>query len=1564
MTTTQKNKPGSLDKKGMSDYTETQCSRQLYIKLGEHDPRWIQRDIQKNTHFTGSALTLAASGKRYEQKVYTILRRLFRQQTHCTLKPPANKEVIETFLDPRLAKRLHQEVRGEAQLLLEYEWPLCDQFVRRVFGQQPDEEIATLGNQYGRVLRPDIMLLHPIPKGQKAPLKCLLPGGKAASFSPTALQGRFGISILDIKYTPDERVGRRHFAELLFYIHALTEWLHETQLDEFFFVPCHGHGILGFLEEDTLYDLTLDDLLWRSPDELSGKHTPKISPLLWEDTHQLFTHAEKTVRTLWQLAKQRTPIEEIPLCVQPACGRCPFIDDCISTLKGTTPTQSDSWDIRLIPYLKTAVAQQLNEHGIYTVGELLQGIEEIPLGNTPVPLHAEIPALKLRAQALSTQRAVYPEGEHTSLSLPKYIDMALVFNLEVDHTNELVFAFGFYLDTKQPSPKLQRLHNDWWRMWRSVLRGERELQDISSVLDLEALELGWHKGDDFSDKLSLLLQEMERLLRTLEADGVLILRAVGESYQFGSQEYTTQKYPLVRCQYSYVSGGIEPEHEYMLLKNMIQQLHRVMRMCSLTELLVTTKHETYDSLYHENFAGFYWSDEQVDHLRALVERHLPALQQDHALSKTFYELVDWMTPADSGVRHHALHKKMYDLREFVGSSVGLPQIINYTWHQTRPLWKKDFEANPYFWTPHFNQMDFGIWHSTIEEIDTNERSQKESDIRDQLVLKMRTLHEILRHFHKEASDVIPKESKTMSSQDFQRDRRNRQYHQLGSLWQGYHQLNAAISALTNDAARLTWPEQSIAKLQAGKLSGMTIKIDDRDGKDYEVVNFSLLGLSSHMKISVKDRVLLLPRTMRDSHAFPFHNMGRLSKLIVEDLVWEPSEQGYCVTAVRELKKRKEGDKETLHSFTELYALYDAEDWFVYPTDLDVWTGRLALNGDALLRRYQLGYSWLAERLMFLHGLGGEHLEAPKTLNVHAAELYTYAPQLLPQKRDCTGEDVLTPIRFRPDSSQQEGILHALSSSISCLQGPPGTGKSQTIIALIDEFIDRHKGPARILISAFSYSALQVVVQKLLDSRYGDGPAPDPTQLSDASRLPIFYASSSESESFVHDPNQQDVMHLSLSSKGVHLDGERIDFRRGSRKDKIFERMFAHKGLEGDGSFVLFANAHTLYHLGTLSKANKRRLVHEDFGFDLIIIDEASQMPASYFTAIAQFVHPFEARLVLPKDEDALKREIRCGAPELSIEGVPSSDDLTHVVLVGDQEQLPPVQQIEPPRKLKPMLDSVFRYFLEVHHVPKHQLSYNYRSHKDIVRCVRRLAIYDQLHAFHQDDAYLSAIPDVLPDTIEAPWLRQLLGRRQVVSTLIHGRQWDTALSPFEAKLTADVVLAFFAQMGVDSDERERQFWQEDVGVVSPHNAHGRLIVREIAERLLSGVGARTYLPETELMECLSTTVYSVEKFQGSDRRLIVGSVGVSSVDRLAAEEGFLYDMSRLNVLISRAKHKMLLICSQQYLDYVPRDRDVMTVAARVREYAYDLCNESQVYDVPFGSGSEFIELRWMVSKDP
>ena len=92
---------------------------------------------------------------------------------------------------------------------------------------------------------------------------------------------------------------------------------------------------------------------------------------------------------------------------------------------------------------------------------------------------------------------------------------------------------------------------------------------------------------------------------------------------------------------------------------------------------------------------------------------------------------------------------------------------------------------------------------------------------------------------------------------------------------------------------------------------------------------------------------------------------------------------------------------------------------------------------------------------------------------------------------------------------------------------------------------------------------------------------------------------------------------------------------------------------------------------------------------------------------------------------------------------------------------------------------------------------------------------------------------------------------------------------------------------------------------------------------------------------LDSNIYSVEEFQGSDRSFIIGTIGVSSQDQLLSEQ-FLYDLNRFNVLISRAKHKMLSVLKNAFALF--RQKKIMGVASQIRKYANAAAIEQVIYN--------------------
>lgn len=66
-----------------------------------------------------------------------------------------------------------------------------------------------------------------------------------------------------------------------------------------------------------------------------------------------------------------------------------------------------------------------------------------------------------------------------------------------------------------------------------------------------------------------------------------------------------------------------------------------------------------------------------------------------------------------------------------------------------------------------------------------------------------------------------------------------------------------------------------------------------------------------------------------------------------------------------------------------------------------------------------------------------------------------------------------------NASQNEAVLAAISSPLTCLWGPPGTGKTHTIVVILQELLLRYPDH-RILVAAPTHNAVDNVMQKYLE----------------------------------------------------------------------------------------------------------------------------------------------------------------------------------------------------------------------------------------------------------------------------------------------------------------------------------------------------------------------------------------------------------------------------------------------------------------------------------------------------
>ena len=98
---------GALRKQAFDGFVDTKCDRQLYIRLGENDPRWIQREVVVRQGHSGRDEPLARLGHEYEQRVYARLRSALKPNVRAKLRPPRRREVVERHMSASTARATH-----------------------------------------------------------------------------------------------------------------------------------------------------------------------------------------------------------------------------------------------------------------------------------------------------------------------------------------------------------------------------------------------------------------------------------------------------------------------------------------------------------------------------------------------------------------------------------------------------------------------------------------------------------------------------------------------------------------------------------------------------------------------------------------------------------------------------------------------------------------------------------------------------------------------------------------------------------------------------------------------------------------------------------------------------------------------------------------------------------------------------------------------------------------------------------------------------------------------------------------------------------------------------------------------------------------------------------------------------------------------------------------------------------------------------------------------------------------------------------------------------------------
>lgn len=270
-----------------------------------------------------------------------------------------------------------------------------------------------------------------------------------------------------------------------------------------------------------------------------------------------------------------------------------------------------------------------------------------------------------------------------------------------------------------------------------------------------------------------------------------------------------------------------------------------------------------------------------------------------------------------------------------------------------------------------------------------------------------------------------------------------------------------------------------------------------------------------------------------------------------------------------------------------------------------------------------------------------------------------------------------------------------------------------------------------------------------------------------------------------------------------------------------------------------------------------------------------------------------------------------------------------VLVAGDDKQLPPVRTVHTQEIEGRLLGGSLYDFLKSAEVAEYPLDETFRLNAPLTRFPESKFYPGR---YRPTDASENQRLQLAGDWTDGltDWERLALDPEYPLCVLLHDGSTAGTSNPFEVAVAARLARRLYSAMtaGEAPDASPpAAVWQERLAVVSPHRAQNAAIRAALANDP-AGVGA---------------VVETVDKIQGKERDAIIASYTVSDPEFALAEAEFIFSMERLNVTITRARTKLILIVSRRLLDVVPPDENTLDAAQILRELVFDSAEVGTVH---------------------
>ncbi|MFD2523078.1 DEAD/DEAH box helicase [Emticicia soli] len=463
--------------------------------------------------------------------------------------------------------------------------------------------------------------------------------------------------------------------------------------------------------------------------------------------------------------------------------------------------------------------------------------------------------------------------------------------------------------------------------------------------------------------------------------------------------------------------------------------------------------------------------------------------------------------------------------------------------------------------------------------------------------------------------------------------------------------------------------------------------------------------------------------------------------------------------------------------------------------------------------------------------------------------------------------ISTSLKNPLNNSQKHVFNYSFKNRITLLWGPPGTGKTMTLASIVlgwIEYANENKIGINIGLGSSNWNAIDNLLLEIYDLICNR----NQNIIGYSKDIIMSRIRSKSGEDFVHDKITDVIVYSQEAS---------------ILKSKIEENK------------LITINGSTWKQLYNFSKDNKNSPANHKKWFDVILLDESSQIKVEH--ALAYFTY--------------LKEDF-------------------NLVLAGDDKQLGPIHGFQMQDKQSGLFDCIYTFMKQTHKIEPQTIIDNYRSNIYINDWPNKRFYLGKLESKNPNKVLNINLPSVKPDEWPHALLwddifLKILDPNLPIIVITYPSSIYTVSNIFEAQIIAS--LCYLYKLSLSEEISSADFATKKIGIVTPHRAQ-----RSLIHNLLSDQNITT---END------SFVDTVDRFQGQERDLIMSSYTVSDKDFVTSEDEFILDPRRFNVSLTRAKSKFIMIISDALINYLPNDKKVAEDASHLQMFVLKFCKNEE-----------------------